>query len=119
MAEKHFEPDDPFQPVAVALSTPGHDGMAEMARCFVEKFAIMGWPPQRIFKLFTIPEFAGSHSVYQERGRAYVKEIIASVMGPGSIAELEADDLSLPVVAPQRSHEARANGPVDQEVLDD
>jgi hypothetical protein len=81
MADKEFEPEDPFQPVAVALVTPGYDGMQAMARCFVEEFAIMGWPPKRIFRLFTIPEFAGSYSVMQERGEAYVKSIIASVFG--------------------------------------
>ena len=71
MAEKEFELDDPFQPVAVRLATPGYDGVEAMARCFVEEFALLGWPPERIFKLFTAPQFAGSYSVFQERGEAY------------------------------------------------
>jgi len=81
VADKDFEPDDPFQPVAVALPTPGYDGMEAMARCFVEEYALMGWPPERIYRLFTIPEFAGSYSVFQERGEAYVRSVIASVFG--------------------------------------
>jgi hypothetical protein len=81
MADKEFEPEDPLEPVAVALDTPGHDGMDAMARCFVEEFAMMGWPPGRIFRLFTIPEYAASYSVYQERGEQYVRSIIRSVFG--------------------------------------
>ena len=81
MADKEFELEDPFQPVAVALSTPGHDGMEAMARCFVEEFAMLGWPPDQIFRLFTIEEFAGSYSVLQERGPDYVKSIIESIFG--------------------------------------
>jgi hypothetical protein len=81
MADKDFEPNDPFQPVAVSLATPGYDGMEAMARCFVEEYALMGWPPERIFKLFTVPQFAGSYAVLQERGPDYIQKIIASVMG--------------------------------------
>lgn len=81
MSDKEFELGDPFEPVAVALSTPGYDGIEAMARCFVEEYAMLGWPPERIFRLFTIPEFAGSYSVLQERGEDYVKAIIASVFG--------------------------------------
>jgi hypothetical protein len=89
MAEKHFEPEDPFAPVAVELSTPGYDGMEAMARCFVEEYALMGWPPERIFRLFTIPEFAGTYSVWEQRGAAYVKDMIAAVMGEASRTALD------------------------------
>ena len=41
----------------------------------------MGWPPEKVFRLFTIPEYAASHSVYLERGPAYVKSVIAEVFG--------------------------------------
>jgi hypothetical protein len=81
MADKDFEPEDPFEPVAVALSTPGYDGTDAMARCFVEEYALMGWPPERVYRLFTIPEFAGSYSIMQQRGPEYVKSLIASVFG--------------------------------------
>jgi hypothetical protein len=81
MADKEFEAEDPLEPVAVALDTPGHDGVEAMARCFIEEFALMGWPPARIYKLFTIPEYAASFSVMQDRGEEYVKSMIASVFG--------------------------------------
>ena len=81
MADKELEPDDPFQPLAVALSTPGYDGVDAMARCCVEEFALMGWPPARVCKLFTVPDFAGCYAIYQSRGAGYVRQIIASVFG--------------------------------------
>jgi hypothetical protein len=52
-----------------------------MARCIVEEYALMGWPADRIFKLFTTPAFAGSHSVLVERGADYVRGLIAEVFG--------------------------------------
>jgi hypothetical protein len=88
MADKEYEPEDPLEPVAVALDTPGHDGMESMARCLAEEYALMGWPPGRIFRLFTIPEYVASYSVYQERGAAFVRSIIRSVFGE----EFEADE---------------------------
>jgi hypothetical protein len=81
VADKEFELEDPFQPVAVALPTPGYDGMEAMARCYVEEYAMLGWPPDKVFRLFTIEEFAGSYSVLQERGEAFVRAIIESVFG--------------------------------------
>ena len=81
MADKEFEIEDPFEPVAVALSTPGFDGVEAMARCFVEEFAMMGWPPERIYRLFTVPDFAASYAFYADRGSAAVRHIIASVLG--------------------------------------
>ncbi len=115
MAEKEFELDDPFRPVAVALATPGYDGTEAMARCFVEEFALMGWPPERIFKLFTIPEFAASYSVLQERGEAHVRAIIASVFDeavaaePVGAARDGAASLSASMTSVQGGEEGEAN----------
>jgi hypothetical protein len=85
MTDKEFDPDDPFQPVAIRLATPGYDGTEAMARCFVEEYALLGWPADRIFKLFASPAFAGSHSVYVERGADYVRGLIAEVLGGGEV----------------------------------
>ena len=96
MADKEFELEDPFQPVAVSLPTPGYDGLEAMARCFVEEYALMGWPPERIFTLFTVPEFAASYAVYEDRGPDYVRRLIAAVVG-GS--ESDADDVGHPATS--------------------
>jgi hypothetical protein len=89
VADKHFEPEDPFQPVAVQLETPGYDGLEAMARCFVEEYALLGWPPEKVFRLFTIPEFAGSHSVLLQRGPEFVRSLIESVYGLSAGAPAE------------------------------
>jgi len=111
VAEKEFELDDPFQPVAVRLATPGYDGVEAMARCFVEEFALMGWPPERIFKLFTAPQFAGSYSVFQERGEAYVREIIASVFASPEVEAQQAE--AADAVAVQQSSVNPREGDAD------
>jgi hypothetical protein len=99
MADKEFEPDDPLAPVAVMLETPGHDGQEIMARCFIEEFALMGWAPEKVFRLFTIPEYAASHSVYLERGAEYVKSLITSVFGEEfEVPEATSDARLVPVL---------------------
>jgi hypothetical protein len=111
VADKEFEPEDPFQPVAVSLDTPGHDGMEAMARCFVEEFALMGWPPARIFRLFTIPEYAASYSVLQDKGEDYVKSIIASVFGEAFEPEDPREAAQLIPVLKRGTIEGEGNGP--------
>ena len=86
MAEFHkaAEAADPFEAVAVRIPTPaGYDGMREMARCFVEEYALMGWPRERIMRLFEQPRYTAAHAVYEERGAAFVQELIDDVLGPG------------------------------------
>lgn len=80
LPDKAFEEDDPYELVAVEVpSPPGYDGPAEMARCFVEEFALIGFPPDRILRLFSSRAFAGSHAVYEERGEAFVRGLIDEV----------------------------------------
>lgn len=78
--DKELEDDDPYELVAVRLAgPPGYDGPAEMARTFIEEFALMGWPPERIMRLFKRPHFAGSYAVYEERGEAFIQELMDEV----------------------------------------
>jgi hypothetical protein len=77
---KEFEADDPWEMVAMRVPAPaGYDAPAAMARTFVEEFALMGWPPGRILRLFQSEKFAGSHSVYEERGEAFIVALIDEV----------------------------------------
>ncbi len=87
LPDKEFEEDDPYELVAVRLpSPPGYDAPAAMARTFIEEFAMMGWPPERILILFRSSKFAGTHAVYEERGEDYVRGLIAQVFGRGKEA---------------------------------
>ena len=78
--DKHLDGEDPFELVAVYIPTT-YDAQAEMARTFIEEFALMGWPRARIMRMFQIPRFAGPHSVYEERGEAFVRGLVDEVFG--------------------------------------
>ncbi len=78
---KVSEATDPYEAIAVAVPTPGHDGMAAMARVFVEEFAMLGWPRERIARMFRIPRYVGPHAVYRSRGPQFVETLLDEVLG--------------------------------------
>ncbi len=78
---KMAEPTDPLMPTAVSLPTPGYDGLAAMGRAFVEEFALMGWPRERIARMFTVQNFAAAYAVYSARGADFIDELITEVLG--------------------------------------
>lgn len=81
--------EDPFQAMAVCVESPsGYDGVAEMARCFVEEYAMMGWRRERILRLFRDPRYAGAHAVYDQRGEAFVTGLLDEVMGSAGVREV-------------------------------
>ena len=79
--QKVAEPTDPLIAIAVSVPTPGYDGMAAMARTFVEEFALMGWPRGRIARMFSRPTFVGPYAVYRARGSEFVESLIEEVFG--------------------------------------
>jgi hypothetical protein len=79
---KQAESTDPYIATAVAMPTPGYDGLAAMGRAFVEEFALMGWSRDRIARMFEVPRFAAAHAVLQARGAEFVEQLISEVMGP-------------------------------------
>ena len=81
-ARKTAEASDPYIATAVAIDTPGYDGMAAMARTFVEEFALTGWSREHIAHMFSRPQFAAAYAVYRARGAAFVDELIREVLGP-------------------------------------
>ena len=91
-SNKVAESTDPFIATAVGFSTPGYDGLAEMGRAFVEEFAIMGWPRDRISRMFTVPKFAAAYAVYEARGAEFVEELIEQVLGPADASQQEEEE---------------------------
>ncbi len=75
---KGFEQDDPFQMVAVGIAT-AEDTNEDMARTFIEEFALMGMTAPRILGFFRNALYAGPHMVYQQRGEDFVKDLIAEI----------------------------------------
>jgi len=83
--EKSVEDDDPYELVGVRFPVPeGVDADAELARIFVEEYAVIGWSPQRIRELFAAPLFAGAHDLVRRRGQGIVDDAIATVFGESS-----------------------------------
>ncbi len=80
--DKALEGDDPYELVGVHYPIPaGVDGDREVARCFVEEFALMGWTPERIRGLFTTPHYTGAREIVERRGMGLVDEVIAETFG--------------------------------------
>jgi len=82
-ATKDLDPDDPFEPVVARYPVASViEADWEMARCFVAEYALIGWPGQRIRRLFDAPFYQGPHAILQRNGPAFVDEVIAETLGP-------------------------------------
>ncbi len=67
--------DDPMEIIGLVL--PGEPGQLEaMAECLVEEYVRLGWDARRLLALFVNPMFMATHRIYQQKGEAYVRELI-------------------------------------------
>ncbi len=86
MAEKRLENGDPFEMVGVVLPETMDDGaLTEMACCFVEELARMGYGPEKILRLFRDPFYLGPYSVYRAKGEAFVRSLVDQVAPLGEL----------------------------------
>ena len=77
---KSLEAGDPFEFVTVRYpvdSTRQQD--LEMARCFIEEYALVGWSGSQIRQLFKSPLYVGPHAIYQRCGMEAVDDLIRDV----------------------------------------
>ena len=80
---KDVTPEDPMEIVGVVLDRPvDRRGLDEMARTFVEEYALMGWPAKRILGLFRHPFYGGAHDAYEALGEARILALIEATLGP-------------------------------------
>jgi len=80
MAEKDFEQDDPFEMVGVALPQQMDDAaLTEMACCFVEELARMGYRGEKLMRLFRDPFYRGPYSIYLAKGEEFVRSLVEQV----------------------------------------
>jgi len=85
---KDVAPEGPMEIVGVVLDRPiDRRGLDDMARTFVEEYALMGWPAKRILTLFRQPFYGGAHDAYEALGEARIAELIEETLRP-----LEDDD---------------------------
>jgi len=84
MPYDEFEAGDPLELVGSQVLL-GEEHLTEMAECFVEEFARMGYGADAIFDLFREPFYRGPHSIYLARGEEYVRDLIAATTGESPI----------------------------------
>jgi hypothetical protein len=72
---KDFEKQDPMELVGMVM--PGdEDTLDQMAECFIDEYARLGWGEQRLMALFISPMFMATYRVYRARGEDYVRDLI-------------------------------------------
>jgi hypothetical protein len=80
METKHFEEDDPFEFVNIALDVPSTpEYWAGMARTFIEEYTLMGWKDSDILALFKNPMYRASHQALRVHGEPFIKNLISEV----------------------------------------
>jgi len=81
---KEHEAEDPLELVGVQMKEgPDDQDLAEMAGCFIEEYARMGWNGERILKLFRNPFYRGPYQILRARGEEFVRERIETITGVG------------------------------------
>lgn len=78
MPKDEFDFDDPLELNGVAICTD-KDTQRDMAECFVEEFLMLGYNHKQLLALFRNPQYIGMNMVLQNKGEAFVKEVIADV----------------------------------------
>ncbi len=80
MTTKPLEPEDPMALVGVDLGQgPNDEALTEMAWCFVEEYARMGWSGERILRLFRNPFYRGPHQILRVKGEDFVRSLTESI----------------------------------------
>ncbi len=80
MTTKPLEPEDPMALVGVGLERgPDDEALTEMAWCFVEEYARMGWSGERILRLFRNPFYRGPHQILRVKGEDFVRSLTESI----------------------------------------
>ncbi len=58
---------------------PDDEALTEMAWCFVEEYARMGWNGEQILRLFRNPFYRGPHQILRRKGEEFVRSLIEIV----------------------------------------
>jgi hypothetical protein len=79
---KKHEAEDPLELVGVQMKEgPDDAALEEMAWCFIEEYARMGWNSERILKLFQNQFYRGPNQILRAKGEEFVRECIAKITG--------------------------------------
>lgn len=78
MPKDEFDFEDPFELNGVALMTDEDTSLA-MAECFTEEFLRLGYNHKQLLAMFRNPHYLGLNMVLQNKGEAFVKQVIGDV----------------------------------------
>ncbi len=87
-APKELEHDDPFELRGVVFPAD-EDTSREMARCFIEEFALLGFGRGKVEQLFRSPAYHGTWTLAQEHGDAFVRQLLDEVFGEEEMVDGE------------------------------
>ncbi len=89
----------------VAVETGDDAAVREMAECFVEEYARMGFGADRILRMFATKGYAGPHLAYRLLGEAAIGAMVRKVLErwgpavrPDAVAEPIQNGLALRVL---------------------
>ncbi|MFQ5742906.1 MAG: hypothetical protein ACE5HV_04875 [Acidobacteriota bacterium] len=74
---KAAEPTDPLD--LIGAMVPGGD-VDELARCFIEEYAAMGYGSEQILSLFRQPRYLAVHPIYRLKGEEAVRQMIEETL---------------------------------------
>lgn len=78
MPKDEFDFDDPLELNGVALCTD-EDTSRDMAECFIEEYMRLGYNHKHLLAFFRNPHYLGMNMVLENKGEAFVKDIIREV----------------------------------------
>ncbi len=101
------DPDatDPMTLRGVVVQTEDDRAVREMAECFIEEYARLGFDSDRILRMFKTRGYAGPFMAYEALGEAAIRALIAGQMSlrthyrPSAMSPGKANgDITLPVL---------------------
>jgi len=99
------DPTDPMTLHGVGVETDSEESMVEMAACFIEEYARLGFDARRIERMFHTQGYAGPAMALRVLGEKRIRDLIADEIAlRGSRREIKTElettvtGISLPVL---------------------
>jgi hypothetical protein len=74
------DPTDPMTLHGVAVETDDDTAMLEMAECFVDEYARLGFDANRILHMFNVRGYAGPFMATTVLGKERIRELVNAVL---------------------------------------
>jgi hypothetical protein len=75
------DPTDPMTLHGVECPTEDDEAVREMAECFIEEFARMGFDEDRLMRMFTVNGYAGPNLALRTLGENVIRSMISEQLG--------------------------------------